>query len=58
MATFVFAGKVLPISANFTMAGAINFHWENTGMDVDPAVKLVMDASLMIAKAAIEIRCE
>jgi hypothetical protein len=40
------------------MDGPINLRWENSGIDPDPSIKLVMDASVTITKAIIEVKCE
>jgi hypothetical protein len=58
MGTFIYTGKVLPTSANFTMTGSLTTHWEAAGIDPDPSIKLVMDTALTITSAVVEVHCE
>jgi|SRR5580658_1716005 hypothetical protein len=55
MATFRFAGRVFPVFNDFTMIGSVSTHWED---EIEPAVKLIMDASVSINRGIIEVVCE
>jgi hypothetical protein len=55
MAMFRFAGRVFPVFNQFTAISSVSAHWED---EIEPAVKLVMDASVTIDKGVIEVVCE
>lgn len=55
MATYKFTGRVLPAFKEFTIVGNLNVHLED---EVDPPLKIIIDASVGITKGVIEVTCE
>jgi hypothetical protein len=55
MATFRFAGRVLPTFKEFTLIGAVTANWNDP---IDPPTSLIMSATLSITKGIVEILCD
>lgn len=57
MAVFKLYARVLPAFIGFTMKGSVTAHWNDT-VDPDPAILLVVNATLTITQGLVEIVCE